>query len=365
MRNRNYIHLYANCQITKGISRSIICDLQRSKYILIPNSFADLFIKQRYYNLKKASILFDPEDLGIFHEYITLLIDNELAFYCSKKEIKRFPQLQLTYKYPAKITNAILDFDEKSDYKIKDIIQNFLIPSNCRHIQIRCFDSVNFDFLEALTTEINNCFIKSVAIIIKDSFNDNYSQITKWVTCNRKIKSLVLHSSNENKIIQEENYGSSVIVTTRQKLKSETNCGIIDHDYFNITIESFSESLCSNSCLNRKISIDKEGNIKNCPSMKETFGNVKTVQSLDSVIKNPDFYKYWNISKDKIKTCMHCEFRHICTDCRAYLDDPDDIYSKPLKCSYDPFTNKWEDWTLNPLKNKVADFYNIPKNPLL
>lgn len=63
------------------------------------------------------------------------------------------------------------------------------------------------------------------------------------------------------------------------------------------------------------------------------------------------------------KTCMHCEFRHICTDCRAYLDDPEDRYSKPLKCSYDPFTTKWDDWTLNPLKNKVADFYTIPKNP--
>ncbi|THF51402.1 grasp-with-spasm system SPASM domain peptide maturase [Flavobacterium supellecticarium] len=342
MKNRNYIHLFANCLITKGISRSVICDLQRSKYVLIPNSFADLFSKQRYYNLKEAPRIFDQENLSIFHEYVAVLKDHNFIFSCSKKELKRFPQLQLKFEYPAKITNAIIDFDKNSNTTIKDIIQYFLIPYNCRHIQIRCFEDMDSIFFDTLITEINHCFIKSVEFIIKDSFEQDYTQIMKWVENNRKIKSLVLHSSQENKVIQKENYGFGIVVTTRQKITSESHCGIIHPDYFNITIESYTESLCYNSCLNRKISIDKSGNIKNCPSMKQSFGNIKSIKTLDSIIENPDFNKYWTISKDKIETCMYCEFRYICIDCRAYLETPENIYSKPQKCGYDPFTNKWK-----------------------
>ena len=37
-----------------------------------------------------------------------------------------------------------------------------------------------------------------------------------------------------------------------------------------------------------------------------------------------------------------CKFRYICTDCRAYLANPNDMYSKPLKCNYNPYSATWE-----------------------
>ncbi|MDR2057516.1 MAG: hypothetical protein LBP83_04405, partial [Dysgonamonadaceae bacterium] len=39
--------------------------------------------------------------------------------------------------------------------------------------------------------------------------------------------------------------------------------------------------------------------------------------------------------------CKDCEFRYICTDCRAYLQDSNDIYSQPAKCNYNPYIAKW------------------------
>ena len=59
-----------------------------------------------------------------------------------------------------------------------------------------------------------------------------------------------------------------------------------------------------------------------------------------------------NASKD-------CEFRYICTDCRAYVEDPEDILSKPLKCGYNPYTGEWSEWSTNPLKQKAIDFYGM------
>src|SRR5690606_41800509 len=116
--------------------------------------------------------------------------------------------------------------------------------------------------------------------------------------------------------------------------------------------------LAHNSCLNRKISIDAEGNIKNCPSMSESFGNVQDTSLLEAIEK-PGFKKYWNITKDKIHVCKDCEFRYICTDCRAYINDPADILSKPLKCGYNPYTGEWSEWSTNPLKQKAIEYYGM------
>ncbi len=37
------------------------------------------------------------------------------------------------------------------------------------------------------------------------------------------------------------------------------------------------------------------------------------------------------------------------------------MYSKPLKCGYNPYTNVWEEWSINPLKQKAIDYYNMSK----
>ena len=74
-------------------------------------------------------------------------------------------------------------------------------------------------------------------------------------------------------------------------------------------------------------------------------------------MRTPEFKKVWSVNKDQIKICRDCEFRYMCSDCRAYTEDPKDIYSKPLKCGYDPYTNKGEDWSTNPLKQKTFEFY--------
>lgn len=85
--------------------------------------------------------------------------------------------------------------------------------------------------------------------------------------------------------------------------------------------------------------------------MRKIYGKVDEV-SLKNVLESNEFRKYWFINKDQISICKSCEFRYNCTDCRAFLVDSNDIYSKPLKCGYNPFTCVWEDWSVNTLKDK-------------
>jgi SPASM domain peptide maturase of grasp-with-spasm system len=92
--------------------------------------------------------------------------------------------------------------------------------------------------------------------------------------------------------------------------------------------------------------------------MSASFGNIKDT-TLEKALNKENFKKHWNITKDQILVCKDCEFRHLCTDCRAYIEDPDNINSKPLKCGYDPYTNEWSEWSTNPLKQKGIDYYGM------
>jgi SPASM domain peptide maturase of grasp-with-spasm system len=197
--------------------------------------------------------------------------------------------------------------------------------------------------------------IKSIEIVSKfssDNFlqkiNNNVNQITR----------LIFHSATENKIeLYDEKFLFDRIFTT-QKITNFNSCGIVDTKYFNTNLPKVLEAIHHNSCLNRKISIDTKGNIKNCPSMPQSFGNIKET-TLEEALNHKDFKKFWNITKDQIAVCKDCEFRYICTDCRAFLEKAEDIYSKPLKCGYNPYTAEWEEWSKNPLKQKAIEFYGI------
>jgi hypothetical protein len=54
------------------------------------------------------------------------------------------------------------------------------------------------------------------------------------------------------------------------------------------------------------------------------------------------FKDAWSINKDEILVCRDCEFRYICSDCRVFIEDPHNIYSKPAKCKYDPYSATWD-----------------------
>ncbi|MEM8527245.1 MAG: hypothetical protein AAGG68_21570 [Bacteroidota bacterium] len=41
------------------------------------------------------------------------------------------------------------------------------------------------------------------------------------------------------------------------------------------------------------------------------------------------------------------------------MEDLEDIYSKPLKCGYNPYTGEWAEWSTNPLKQKAIAYYGM------
>jgi SPASM domain peptide maturase of grasp-with-spasm system len=92
--------------------------------------------------------------------------------------------------------------------------------------------------------------------------------------------------------------------------------------------------------------------------MTESYVNIRDTTLAEALAK-PGFKKYWDITKDQVAVCKDCEFRYICTDCRAYVENPEDMYSKPLKCGYNPYTAEWEEWSTHPMKQLAIKHYGM------
>jgi SPASM domain peptide maturase of grasp-with-spasm system len=332
--------LFTNCKVVTGAKRSIICDLQRGEFDFIPNDLTEILTIHKDKTLMEIKNSYHSESEREIEAYFDFLLSKEYGFWGEREDRSLFPDIDLTWCSPSVITNSIIDVDETSNYNFEKIFTE-LEELGCRDVQIRFYSETDAAFIEELLSMLTYSRIKSVELIMKNNLSFAFEVVEHLTARHPRIRNVIIHSSPEFKLakINKVNGRGNIIYVT-DVIDSASHCGIIHHTNFVVNLPTFMESQQYNSCLNGKISIDVHGNIKNCPSMSENFGNIQEV-SLKEVSLNDTFKKVWSIHKEQIEICKDCEFRHICTDCRAYLKDPGDIHSKPLKCNYNPYTAQW------------------------
>ena len=347
--------IFECCQIVRGHSRSIICDLQRYAYVFIPNDLADLLVNSRGQSLESIKELHHNSYDDTIQENFDILESLEFLFYTNHPNW--FPKMSMDWHEPVLVNNAIIDLKD-SAFKHPTELWEQLSNLGCEHVQLRIFDKTDLSELERLLISIGTKRIVAVEIICPYLAEIQEEQLIKFVFQQPRVSELLMYSAPEDKLVYISDNDMGTISFLSDAITNQQCCGQISSQLFAVNIPTFTESHHHNSCLNRKISIDVEGNIKNCPSMSQSFGNIKDT-TLQEALDHPDFKKYWNVTKDQIAVCKDCEFRYICTDCRAYIETPEDMYSKPLKCGYNPYTCEWEEWSTNPLKQKAIDHYGM------
>ncbi len=349
--------LFANCLLVKGASQCIICDLQRNSYVSIPNGLYEILTEHKGKSVSNIKAIYNNDYDDIIDEYFQILILNELLFLTDTPDL--FPELEMSWDEPFEVSNAIIDIGEHSDYDFDKVLSN-LHEINCKFLQIRIYKKFSFIEMEGLLQKLES--IGNNPLGVEFCLNDHTSftpEKTRGLFQRfSKLNLIAFYTSPLDGQVDVVEEGCRYIIHSKSPLSSEKSCGITKKDSFTINIKMFAESGRYNSCLNRKVSIDANGNIKNCPSMPQSFGNIKD-STLQDALGHKDFKKYWSLTKDQVEVCKDCEFRYICTDCRAYKEDPSNDYSKPLKCGYSPYTNTWQEWSANPLKQGAIEHYGM------
>ncbi|MDN3694642.1 grasp-with-spasm system SPASM domain peptide maturase [Chryseobacterium tructae] len=354
-----YFNLFTNVLMTKGATRILVSDLQRNTSELYPLEFYELIEDLKVHSIENILNHYDEESQEILDSYLNLLLEKEYGFITENNWADNFPSLSHEYTDSSTISDIFIEF-HNLDFlcKIKHSMENLRI----RHLIIFSENNLTEDEILAVDFLFENTPLENIDIYLPyhkqmdahwfQKLNEKVSRISNLIVYRSVLRSIKLN----NKL-------RFVITFTTEDLKISC-CGKVDIKYFNTNLPKVLEAINHNSCLHKKIGIDKEGNIKNCPLMPGSFGNIQKI-SLEEALAHPDFKRYWNITKDSIEGCKECEFRYICTDCRAYTErshSKEDIdVSKPLKCGYNPYTNEWKDWSKNPLKEKAIQYYGLQR----
>lgn len=329
--NNKYIQLFPCCKIVQGKLKDAIYDLQREEYYLIPHSLTKILEESQYLSLKELQFKY-KSNIKIFNEYLDFLNKNELIFIDNK--LDGINELNTSFSSSSIITNAILDFDRNTSYNIKSVIDE-LDVLRCENVELRFYNETTIQRIKEILNEFENTGIRDLELLLPHIELLNNEVITKLHLDFPRLRKITLHSAPRQ--IESVNIHDELcIIYTSEVITDESCCGVVNQWYMLPKTELFIESQHFNTCLNRKIGIDKIGNIKNCPSFYHSYGIVGEVKIAD-VVSRSDFQYYWKIRKEDISVCKDCELRHMCQDCRVYIENPKDIYSKPKKCLYNPY----------------------------
>lgn len=353
--NDTYFIINSNCKLVKGVKRCLFVNHFNGLLDIMPIEIYNLIIG----NACKKSILdilkdHKKSEQKIIQEYIYYLAEKKYINLLPKKELVKYSKVSdEKFLIPYDFTNCIIELDEHSDVefllsKIRDFIPNILIKIS--------YD-ITYEKLAKIIYSFNLSSTEFIELHIHVKSSIKTDDMIKLFKFQQRLFKVILFGYEKTEIVYQQKDLSNYIINVNGNY-SDNKCGVIDTSFFVNDKQHYNEALKYNTCLNKKISIDSKGNIKNCPSLKLSFGNIRDID-LQNLSSNKKFTKLWGIKKDDILVCKDCEFRFICSDCRAYLEDPIDLYSKPLKCGYDPYTGKWSNWSTNPLKQKAIEHYKM------
>lgn len=330
-----FFSLYSSSIFTLGSYKACLTDIDRSVYVQIPLDMG-LFFKDRpqFYIEDIERQYF--KNYEIVRDYIDFLVNNNFAMKSQYRPEMNYIKQDGLYIFNRPFLFESIIIDANSADELMTILR--FLPSRqfTKYVQIRMFFIPDFIFLNQLGETLREKDLFNTEIVLNHNYDLELNSYYKL------IKDFRFHLSQivvMNCSLLKKDHAQ--IMLCKDKLVRSSQCGIISEGLFCVNIDGYLKSLKNNTCLFKKISIDTHGNIKNCPSCSQSFGNIKNT-TLKQAFEHPDFKKLWSITKDQVDVCKDCEFRHMCTDCRVYIKDPENIYSQPSKCTYNPYIAKWQ-----------------------
>lgn len=308
----HYFLFHANCIIVQGEKNCSIYDLHKHKIFQFGSIVYEVFKESN----QKTVIEIMDSFRGDYNEgilkYIKYFVDNDIGVLVSNPKL--FPRINFEFERPFEIINAIVEVTNINNYNIINVLQKLSILS-CRDIQFRLFSLEGLIFIKNNVEYLNANKFRSIEILYEYSTGNDeliYNLLDELPNIFRFVvydKQNLLKDPKHNKIRH-----SSISIDKGTEISYDVNDFLID-------IATFTESFNYNIGLNRKVSITKDGCIKNYLSHNLDFGNVDDVNLID-VVKSDQFRLKWEIKNDDIEQCKDCIYRYCCFSCSdIYLKD--------------------------------------------
>lgn len=329
-----YFKLYACCIPVKGYVQTALCDIHRNKYHLFSNELFGFINEAKVFSVNDLKEKYDECYDKIISPLFSLLVSQDIGFFTDTPEL--FPDMNDIWEQPNVITNVVIDID--IPYDISNLVEQ-LDTLGCEALQIRFLSCVSVSDVKNMIQAFGYSRLRSIEAFIKYDNALSLKDYMEMLSYDGRLFDVVIYGSPNNNILSDG--AARLVFSTIPDISMNGICGQVGKECFRVNKQLFFESHHYNSCLNRKLYIGPNGEIKNCPYMRETFGDINKFHIID-VVNQASFSKLWRKNKNYIDVCKDCEFRYVCTDCRCHIKDLNNIHSQPSKCKYNPYIGKWE-----------------------
>jgi len=353
-----FFNLYSDIFITKGYNRILISDLGRNSSKLYPLELYELIAELKSTSIDRVLENYDPESKIIIQEYLDYLLEREYGFITKEDWDRNFSPLSYEYQDYQPISNLFIEVEKLT---ISETLIQSIANLGIKHLAVFCRSAASLQELISFDNAFENTPLEGMEITsayTTELTEDSFALLQRQ---SQRIYHLQFYQCQEIPLVSNTE-GRFTLDFTKDTL-AIISCGKVNVADFNTNMPKVLEAINHNSCLHKKLGIDVAGNIKNCPALPQSFGNIHEM-TLEQVLRQGAIQQYWDMTKEEIMVCKDCEFRNVCTDCRAFTERSHtnklgyDI-SKPLKCGYDPYSNEWSDWSLNPLKQQAIAYYGF------
>jgi SPASM domain peptide maturase of grasp-with-spasm system len=348
--------LSSSVRVVKGANRSVLVDYLRTDVRIISNDYAKLIELLDRNTISFVEDIVGEDSKRQFHTFLEFMTSNEFGFITD--DVSLFPVIsdEIHDDHVALIDTIIEVEEAKMDTADFEGAIKKIDELNCADLQLRILSEPNVLFVTKVMDIVRKTRIPYVELhLMNDAIGDlkayedmiiNYPTLTNicvYEAENAEVKPIKLEKETYYPLQMGQ-------VHYRKGVLNDSCCGVINFENLSFR-DTNSHNLMRNfnGCLYKKLTIDVNGNIKNCPSIAKSYGHHRN-SDIKTVMNTSNFKQLGMIKKDDIKICQDCEFRYNCTDCRAFVTDDADIYSKPLKCGYNPYTNEWQEWSTSELR---------------
>ncbi|MDB2439280.1 grasp-with-spasm system SPASM domain peptide maturase [Hellea sp.] len=344
MKKNAIYKIVPSCELVIGIAFSALYDLDRFRLVRFESAFVPIAeeMKNGGLSLKDLEGL-KPIIREKVEEFVDRLLIEDMLYVDNDLHNPPFKTVSDAWDPPNEIINCIIDVAEKvPDW---DELVSQLEELKCEALQIRCYSNrIDLDAAASILRTFHGSSVSHVELILKSSNDIDEGRLRKLFDDFPALVSVMIHSSDRNaqlELTSDDLPIQRVLIWQKKPLLSEKQCGVVNENM----MDRPSPKLCGEKknfqgCLNRKVSIRSDGQMCNCPSLKKNYGT--NLSQLADVVRSKSFQEVWHIKNDMLDVCKNCEFRYVCTGCRAYLESPTSL-KKPAKCRYDPTSGTWEE----------------------
>ncbi len=242
------------------------------------------------------------------------------------------------YSYPGLISNLIVEVKTAVDFELIFRIVNECLCYNLQIVIIGC--EITKRDIEDLIRLINTSIVKHCEIVLPFDVFDEIGSLLNQVLFPELH---VMYVYNMPLYNQHDAHYKFPITFIYGDYSYSAGQNIKSISGFSVNSLFYVESSSFNTYYNRKLFIGLNGEIGNGPLSMKSFGNLKTIGSVEKLLRSKKFMKLWHVKKDDISVCNVCEFRHMCLDSRVPIEHKiKGKYYHQTECNYNPFIAKWE-----------------------